>query len=96
MAKANFRQRGRKANYKTRFSIKKGWEAVGIVDEPLPNGESRYEFDVPANLKVVAGVSDARGVDHGESEEHHLKQVLAAQSNTATPVQTRAPTPKAA
>lgn len=94
MAKAMFRQRGRKANHKTRFSVKKGWEAVSIVDEPLEDGESRYEFDDPTNPKLVAGVSSARGVDQGESEEHHLKQVLAARSSTAMPAQTRAPTPR--
>lgn len=95
MAKATFRQRGRKINHKTRLSLKKGWEAIGIVDE-LEEGESRYEFDDPTNALLAAGVSTgARGVDQVESEEHHLKQVLAARSSTATPSQTRAPTPKA-
>lgn len=82
MAKGSYgRQRSRKINHKTRILVKTGLDAVGIINEPLEEGESRYELEDAPDSKLVAGTAThARGVDQGESEELHLKEVLAARS----------------
>lgn len=85
-------RRTRKFNHKTRFRITRGWEASQIVDEPLENGESRYEFDeaplvAHANRALFVGGmgTSARGVDQEESQEVHLKEVLAAKGTPQPP-----------
>jgi enhancer of polycomb-like protein len=99
MAKASSRGfRSRKINPRTRILVRSGYDAVGIEDDALPEGEA-VELDDPTNPKLAGAGADTRGVDKSEEFEHHLQAVLnhasASRSTNPSPAPGSSPASRA-